>query len=147
MIGPIEVDTQRLRLRQWSPADYEPFAALNADPRVMEFFPSVLTHAESDAMADRCAGLIRETGWGPWAVELRRTGQFIGSVGLHTRSSGLPFSPCTEVLWRLAFDHWGKGFASEAARAACDVGFQTHRPRGTHKGSPPTAQARSAVVV
>jgi len=125
MIDLIEVDTERLRLRQWRHADYQPFAALNADPRVMEFFPSVLTRAESDAIADRCAGLIRERGWGPWAVELQRSGQFIGFVGLHTQSTELPFSPCVEVLWRLAFEHWGKGLASEAAKAACDVGFRS----------------------
>jgi len=121
----IEVDTERLRLRQWRPADYGPFADLNADPRVMEFFPSVLTRAESDGTADRCAAFVRERGWGPWAVELRRMGQFIGLVGLHVPSSALPFSPCVEVLWRLAFEHWGKGLASEAARAAVDVGFRS----------------------
>src|ERR1041384_1218879 len=71
----IEVDTERLRLRQWRPADYGPFADLNADPRVMEFFPSVLTRAESDGTADRCAAFVRERGWGPWAVELRRMGR------------------------------------------------------------------------
>jgi RimJ/RimL family protein N-acetyltransferase len=121
----IEIDTERLRLRQWRPADYEPFAALNADPRVMEFFPSVLTRAESDAIADRSAAFIRERGWGPWAVELRYSGEFVGSVGLHTPSSDLPFSPCVEVLWRLAFEHWGKGLASEAARAACEFAFRS----------------------
>jgi RimJ/RimL family protein N-acetyltransferase len=125
MIDVVEVETDRLRLRQWTCADYESFAALNADPKVMEFFPSVLTRAESDAMADRCAGLIREKGWGPWAVELKPRGGFVGLVGLHTPSSELPFSPCVEVLWRLAIEHWGKGLASEAARAACEFGFRS----------------------
>jgi len=125
MADLIEIDTERLRLRQWRHEDYEPFAALNADPRVMEFFPSVLTRAESDALADRCAGLIRERGWGPWAIELQATGQFVGLVGLNVPSSRLPFSPCVEVLWRLAFEHWGKGLASEGARAACDVGLRS----------------------
>jgi RimJ/RimL family protein N-acetyltransferase len=125
MINGVEVETERLRLRQWQGSDYEPFAALNADPGVMEFFPSTLTRAESDALADRCAGLIRAQGWGPWAVELKRSGTFVGLVGLLAPSRELPFSPCVEVLWRLAPEHWGKGLASEAARAACEFGFRS----------------------
>lgn len=102
MPGIIEFDTERLRLRQWQASDRAPFAALNADPAVMAFFPSLLTRAESDAMADRCASLITQRGWGFWAVELRRSGEFIGFVGLHQPSAELPFAPCVEVGWRLA---------------------------------------------
>lgn len=119
----IEFDTEHLRLRQWCAADREPFAALNADPKVMQFFPALLTRAESDAMADRCQALIGERGWGFWAVETRTTSEFIGFVGLHVPASELPFSPCVEVGWRLAAKHWGKGFATEAARGALHVGF------------------------
>lgn len=119
----IEVETERLRLRQWRRADREPFAALNADPRVMAFFPSVLTRAESDALADRCQLLIEERGWGFWAVECKATGEFVGFVGLHVPSAELPISPCVEIGWRLAFCRWGKGFASEAAREALNIGF------------------------
>ena len=124
MVEVIEVETERLRLRQWKPSDRMPFSALNADSRVMEFFPSPLTSVESDAMADRCQSLIKERGWGFWAAEAKATQEFIGFVGLHTPSAELPFSPCVEVGWRLAFQHWGKGFASEAAREAIRVGFQ-----------------------
>lgn len=120
----IEFNTGRLRLRQWSVADREPFAALNADPKVMEFFPAPLDRAASDAMADRCQTLIAERGWGFWAVELKHTNEFIGFVGLHIPSAELPFSPCVEVGWRLAFQYWGKGFAMEAARGALHVGFE-----------------------
>jgi RimJ/RimL family protein N-acetyltransferase len=123
----IEVETERLRLRQWRLTDREPFAALNADPRVMEFFPSMLTGAESDAMADRCQLLIEERGWGFWAAECKATGEFVGYVGLHVPSAELPFSPCVEIGWRLAFCHWGKGFATEAAREVLRVGFQVLR--------------------
>lgn len=119
----IEVETERLRLRQWRPTDREPFAALNADLRVMEFFPSTLTRDESDAMADRCQLLIEERGWGFWAAECKGTGEFIGYVGLHIPSAELPISPCVEIGWRLAFCHWGKGLASEAAREALRVSF------------------------
>ena len=104
----IEFETERLRLRQWKSADRAPFAALNDDKRVMEFFPSRLSRAESDAMADRCESLIR----------------FIGYVGLHTPAAQLPFSPCVEILWRLAFEHWRKGLATEAAKEALRIGFQ-----------------------
>ena len=120
----IEIDTSRLRLRQWCSADREPFAALNADPRVMEFFPALLSRAESDAIADRCQSLIAERGWGFWAVESRNTGEFIGFVGLHTPAYELPFSPCVEVGWRLDSKCWGKGYATEAARVALRVGFE-----------------------
>lgn len=120
----IKFETNRLRLRQWESADREPFALMNADPRVMEFFPAPLGRVESDAMADRCQSLITERGWGFWVAESKATKAFIGFVGLHIPSPELPFSPCVEVGWRLAFQHWGKGFATEAARGALRVGFE-----------------------
>jgi RimJ/RimL family protein N-acetyltransferase len=123
-VVPIEFDTERLRLRQWCDADREPFAALNADSKVMEFFPAVLERAESDATAQRCQELIAERGWGFWAVETKSTREFIGFVGLHTPEPELPFSPCVEIGWRLAAKHWGQGFATEAARGALRVGFE-----------------------
>src|ERR1035437_3227922 len=103
MVKLIEFDTERLRLRQWNPTDRDPFAALNSDPRVMEFFPAMLTSAESDAMADRCQSSIDERGWGLWAAESKATHDFIGFVGLHIPSAELPFSPCVEIGWRLAY--------------------------------------------
>jgi len=118
-----ELETRRLRLRQWRDDDYAPFAALNADSRVMEFFPAPLNRTESDAMADRCRDLIAECGWGGWAVEHSASGDFIGFVGLHIPAAELPFSPCVEIAWRLAHDYWGRGFASEAAREALRYGF------------------------
>ena len=120
----IEFETERLRLRQWCAADREPFAALNADPKVMEFYPAPLSRAESDAMANRCQALIAERGWGFWAVETKNTHEFIGFVGLHVPASELPFSPCVEVGWRLVTKHWSKGFATEAARGALRIGFE-----------------------
>lgn len=119
----IERRTARLLLRQWRDADYAPFAALNDDPRVMEHFPAHLTRAESDAVADRLRGLIDERGWGLWAVEELASGDFIGFVGLQVPRFEAPFVPCIEVGWRLAAAYWGKGYATEAARAALAVGF------------------------
>jgi RimJ/RimL family protein N-acetyltransferase len=119
----IELETERLVLRQWRPADREPFAALNADPRVMEFFPATMDRRASDVMADRCEALIAERGWGFWAVEVKQSGRFIGYVGLHIPAAELPFSPCVEVGWRIARNAWGKGYATEAARSALEAGF------------------------
>jgi RimJ/RimL family protein N-acetyltransferase len=121
----IEIETKRLRLRQWRLEDFAPFAELNSDPRVMEFFPAPLTRAASDQMAGKCQELISERGWGFWAAELKETQQFIGFVGLHIPSDQLPFSPCVEIGWRLAFQHWGKGLATEAAKYSLKVGFET----------------------
>lgn len=125
MIEIIEFDTERLRLRQWRAADRAPFAALNGDPKVMEFFPELLAPAASDAMAGRCEASITARGWGLWAVETKDSGQFIGFVGLHVPIPELPCAPCVEIGWRLAAAHWGRGLASEAARGALRVGFET----------------------
>ncbi|NML44005.1 GNAT family N-acetyltransferase [Ramlibacter sp. G-1-2-2] len=120
----IELDTARLRLRQWREPDRAPFAAMNADPAVMEFFPALQSRAASDASIDAWQAQFQERGWSNWAVELRSTGSFIGFVGLSIPRRLLPFSPCVEVGWRLAREHWGQGFATEGARAALRVGFE-----------------------
>jgi RimJ/RimL family protein N-acetyltransferase len=120
----IEIDTPRLRLRQWRETDREPFAALNADPEVMEFFPSLQSRATSDASIDSWQSQFASQGWSNWAVELRSSGQFIGFTGLSVPRRVLPFSPCVEIGWRLAREHWGLGYATEAARASLRVGFE-----------------------
>jgi RimJ/RimL family protein N-acetyltransferase len=117
--------TARLRLRQWREADREPFAALNADPEVMRYFASVISREASDRSIDAWRAEIAERGWSNWAVELVRTGEFIGFVGLSVpRRAELPFMPCVEIGWRLARAHWGQGHATEAARAALQLGFE-----------------------
>ena len=110
-------------MRQWREEDLLPFAEMNADPRVMEYFPSLMTREQSDELAQRCGALIAERGWGMWALETREEGKFIGFLGLHTPGYPLPFNPCVESGWRLGFESWGKGYASEAAQAALHVGF------------------------
>ena len=121
----IELETPRLLLRQWRDSDREPFAALNDDPAVMEFFPARIPRAASDESIETARRAIAERGWGWWAVEIRETGEFIGFTGLTIPKRVLPFSPCVEVGWRLAKAHWGKGYASEAARASLRAGFET----------------------
>jgi RimJ/RimL family protein N-acetyltransferase len=119
----VEVDTARLRLRQWRESDREPFAALNADPAVMEFFLSPLSRESSDASIDAWQSQLASRGWSNWALELKASGELLGFTGLSVPRRVLPFSPCVEVGWRLARKHWGQGYATEAARAALEVGF------------------------
>ena len=115
--------TPRLLLRRWRREDREPFAALNADPEVMRHFRSPLDRASSDTFVDRIEASFDELGYGLWAVEVVADGRFIGFTGLARQTFPAPFTPCVEVGWRLARDAWGHGYATEAARAALDVGF------------------------
>ena len=116
------LETGRLKLRTWRRADREPFAAMNADPRVMEFFTGVLSKVDSDALADRIEAHFREHGFGLFAVELRETETFIGFAGLAAPSFDAHFMPCVEIGWRLAAEYWGKGLATEAARRVVRYG-------------------------
>ena len=113
----------RVLLRPWRAADLAPFAALNADPRVMEFLPAALSREESDAMALRCQESLDARGFGLWAVELPGVADFIGYVGLSVPRFEAAFMPCVEIGWRIAHAFWGRGFATEAARVALTVGF------------------------
>ena len=96
---------------------------MNADPTVMEFFPSTLDAPASDALIERFRDEIARVGFCPWAVETMQTAVFIGFVGLHEVRSELPFSPAIEIGWRLARPFWGHGYATEAGVAALDFGF------------------------
>jgi 3-dehydroquinate dehydratase/shikimate dehydrogenase len=119
------IKTERLILRQWRESDFAPFAKLNGDPRVREFFPSLLTPEESDNLAKYAMKKIEEQGWGFWAVEAPGVADFIGFVGLANVDFTAPFTPAVEIGWRLAFEFWGQGYAFEAAKAALDYGFKT----------------------
>lgn len=119
-----ELGTERLRLRAWQEADREPFAALNSDPVVMEYFPEPLDRARSDALIERLGAGFARNGFGLWALEVRDTGEFIGFAGLAVPSFEAHFTPAVEVGWRLARGAWGNGYATEAGRAALDFGFE-----------------------
>jgi RimJ/RimL family protein N-acetyltransferase len=124
LAAPIEFETPRLRMRQWRDADRAPYAAMNADPQVMEYFPALQTRAARDASIDAWQSQFAAQGWSNWAAELVETGQFIGFVGLSVPRRSFAFSPCVEIGWRLARPFWGRGLATEAARAALRIGFE-----------------------
>jgi RimJ/RimL family protein N-acetyltransferase len=115
--------TPRLMLRHWCDADLEPFAMLNADPQVMEYFPGTLTRHESDALAARIRSRLEACDFGLWAVEVPGADPFIGFVGLSVPRWVAHFTPCVEIGWRLARTHWSRGYATEAAAAVLDYGF------------------------
>jgi ribosomal-protein-alanine N-acetyltransferase len=118
-----ELTTDRLLLRGFRDADLDPFAAINADPVVMEHFVRPQTRAESAVFIDRIRAQWRGHGWGLWALERRDTGAFIGYAGLWPVRFEAAFEPKVEVGWRLAPADWGHGFATEAARAAVAFAF------------------------
>jgi len=122
-ISTLDLQTPRLHLRNWRQQDWPEFARLNADPEVMEYYPTTLSTDESNELADKISTKLTDQGWGFWAVELKITSQFIGFVGLNQPIYDLPVSPCTEIGWRLAKPFWGMGYATEAGRIALDYGF------------------------
>ncbi len=115
--------TERLVLRAWRDEDLEPFAAMNADNQVMEFYPATLSRRESDGFAARCQERLSKNGFGLYAAEIKTTGAFIGYVGFAAADFLAPFTPAIEVGWRLAHFAWGHGYASEAAKACLAHGF------------------------
>jgi RimJ/RimL family protein N-acetyltransferase len=121
----VNLRTDRLLLRPWRDEDRQPFASLNADPRVMEHFPKLLTREESDAVVDRIEAHFREHGFGWWAVEIPGVTAFAGFIGLQIPRFEAKFTPCVEIGWRLAAEYWGQGYATEGAKAAVEYGFQT----------------------
>ncbi|MFI0446062.1 GNAT family N-acetyltransferase [Actinomadura sp. 6N118] len=116
--------TERLTLRGWRDSDRAPFAHMNADPAVMEHFPAPLTRAESDALINRVTAGFDRHGFGLWALEITRTGTFIGFTGLSVPAFDAPFLPGVEIGWRLSTTAQGHGYATEAARRALAYGFQ-----------------------
>lgn len=118
------LETPRLILRRWQASDSEPFYRINSDPRVMEFFPACLTREQSDALMARAERHFETRGFGPFAAELRDGGAFAGFVGLFIPEFEAHFTPCVEIGWRLAAEHWNQGLATEAANAVLRLAFE-----------------------
>jgi ribosomal-protein-alanine N-acetyltransferase len=121
------IHTPRLCLRSWTADDLPAFAALNADPRVMEHFPNPLARSESDALAGRIREKLDRNGYGLWAAEVVGGARFIGFVGLSEPTFQSHFTPCIEIGWRLAYESWGHGYATEAAQAVLAFAFENLR--------------------
>jgi RimJ/RimL family protein N-acetyltransferase len=115
--------TSRLLLRPWRASDRQAFASINADPVVMEHFPSILTTEQTEAMVDRIEAHIKQHGFGLWAVEIPNVTEFAGFIGLCYPRFTARFTPYVEIGWRLGLSYWGQGYATEGARAALQYGF------------------------
>lgn len=115
------IRTDRLVLRGWQESDRDAWADMSADPEVMEFFPSTLDRRAADSVFDRIAASLDERGWGLWAVE--HDGGFQGFTGLQPVPFEAAFTPAVEIGWRLRRSAWGRGIATEAARAALDFAW------------------------
>ena len=122
MVKKFQLQTERLLLRHWIEEDLPPFAQLNSDAEVMEYFPETLSREQSDALATEIRHRMNENGWGMWAIEVKATGQFIGFVGLNTNEV-TPRGENVEIGWRLNRESWGQGYATEAAIAALHFAF------------------------
>lgn len=120
----MQLETSRLLLRRWRDTDIPPFAQINSDERVMEFYSSKLSYDETVSMVERIELSFDMDNLGLWALELKQTGEFIGFTGLSRPKFYTHFTPCTEVGWRLGQAHWGNGYATEAAKAVLKDGFE-----------------------
>jgi RimJ/RimL family protein N-acetyltransferase len=120
-----ELRTRRLLLRRWQAQDLEPFSAISADPEVMEHFPAPLSREQSAALIERTEASFDTHGYGLWAVELCDENPLVGIVGALAVEDDLPFYPAVELGWRLGHELWGRGIATEGARAVSEYAFQT----------------------
>ena len=120
----IYFDSERLIFRDWKQEDLSEFRKMNADPIVMEYFPSILTHSETDAFYARIKENMQSVGYGLYAVEVKETGAFIGFIGLHQANLNLGFDPFVEIGWRLKKEAWGMGYATEGAKRCLAYGFE-----------------------
>lgn len=121
---PKEIRTERLLLRQWTVADHEPFFRINSDFRVMEFFPHAMPRQDSDALVERIQTHFDSCGFGLYAVEIPGRRLLSGFIGLIVPRFEAHFTPCVEIGWRLRFEDWGHGFATEGARAVLREAFR-----------------------
>lgn len=119
------ITSNRLGLRQWSENDHDAFAKMNADAKVMEHFPYLMTREQTDAYLKRIYAHFKEYGYGVYAVDVLESGEFIGYIGFSCPTWEAYFTPCVEVGWRLKSEHWNNGYATEGAKACLEYGFKS----------------------
>ena len=118
------IETDRLILRSWKSEDLPLFTEMNKDPRVMRYFPAILTDEQTESFYNRIQSEFERNGWGLYAVELKSNGTFIGYVGLHEIGFDADFTPGVEIGWRLATDFHNQGLATEAAKEVLKLARQ-----------------------
>ncbi len=139
----LPIVTERLILRAWRREDRAPFAAMNADPEVMRYFPEMLDEADSNAAVDRFERYFAESGITFYAAEEQASGQFVGTIGMRHAPANLPVAPVIEVGWRLAAHVWNRGYATEGARAVVCAAFTLlEAPRVLAFTTPPNTASR-----
>jgi RimJ/RimL family protein N-acetyltransferase len=121
---PKLLNTQRLTLRRWQESDFAPFAAMNADPEIMQYFPAVLNAEQTKTMIEKIEASFDKKGFGLWAIEVNDTKKFVGFAGLSEPNFVAPFTPCVEIGWRVATEFWGQGYAPEAAKEILTDAFK-----------------------
>src|SRR5262249_19148536 len=104
------IETERLILRDWKDEDVAPFARMNADPIIMEYFPRRLAEKDTKKLVKHFRDHFKKYGYGPYAVELKKDQSFIGFVGLDKVPFQAKFTPATEIAWRLDYAYWGQGY-------------------------------------
>jgi RimJ/RimL family protein N-acetyltransferase len=119
------IETNRLGLRNWIESDITPFASMCEDPEVMKHFPSVVSKADATAFVRSYQQHFEEFGFTYFAVEELNGGEFIGFVGIKHQTYESPFTPCVDIGWRLKRSAWGKGYATEAAKACLEFAFES----------------------
>ncbi|WDV44719.1 GNAT family N-acetyltransferase [Clostridiaceae bacterium M8S5] len=118
------IETERLLLRDWQEEDIPIFCNMNKDKEVMQYLPKVLTEEETKNFYNVIKKEFSDKGYGLYAVESKEKREFIGFVGFHIATFHIDFTPCVEIGWRIRREDWGKGYATEAAKACIDYGFE-----------------------
>lgn len=120
----IEIETDRLILRQWTKDDLTPFILMNQNPEVMKYFPKISTPEETENLYNIIIQEFSQSGYGLYATEEKQSGSFIGFIGFHFTKLDLDFCPSIEIGWRLNNLYWNKGYATEGAKACLEHGFK-----------------------
>lgn len=118
------LETEHLILRSWKEEDREPYFHINQDPKVIECLLGPLTEQQVDLFIEAMNKQQHDRNYTLWAVEEKATGGMMGFIGLNYVEWEAPFTPAVEIGWRLGSEYWGKGYATEGAKAVLEYGFE-----------------------